>query len=41
MDRIERIGLKLAKWTEVERIVLNGTKVEKIGLRWTEIDRID
>ena len=38
MDSIERIGPKWEKWTEVERIVLNGNK---IGLRWTEIDRID
>ena len=41
MDRIGRIGPKWAKWTEVERFVLNGTKVDKIGLRWTEMDRID
>ena len=41
MDRIERIGPKWAKWTEVERIVQNGTKVDKIGLRWPEMDRID
>ena len=41
MDRIDRIGLKWVEWTEVEQIVLNGTKVDKIGPRWAEMYRID